>query len=437
MIWRALYTLGLRAAVPFMLVKLWWRGRREPVYRRRIRERFGYYREEPPERPVLWLHAVSVGEARASAALARALGAAHLGYEVLVTCMTAAGRETLKELHGESVHIAWLPYDYPGAVRRFLEHFRPRLGVLMETEIWPNLLAACSAFGVPMLLANARMSEKSARGYGRWAGLGRPALASLAAACAQSEEDKARLRALGAKRVEVSGNLKFDSAPDDAKSAEGGTWRERLGRPVLLLASTREGEEKMLLDALPAWDGKLLVLVVPRHSRRFEEVAALVAKDGFPVSRRSRDPVPASTDRVHLGDTMGEMDFYYAAADVAVIGGSFALRGGQNLIEACAAGAPVVLGPSMFNFAEATRLALEAGAAIQAGDAAAAIREALALLADAGKRAAMGRAGKELCAAHRGATQKHLLLCDELLKEAAAASVTTSVTASVTAPTRD
>ncbi len=435
MIWRALYTLGLRAAVPFMLLKLWWRGRREPLYRRRIRERFGYYREGPPERPVLWLHAVSVGEARASAALARALGAAHLGYEVLVTCMTAAGRETLKELHGESVHIAWLPYDYPGAVRRFLEHFRPRLGVLMETEIWPNLLAACSAYGVPMLLANARMSEKSARGYGRWAGLARPALASLAAVCAQSEEDKARLRALGAKRVEVSGNLKFDSAPDDAKSAEGSVWRERLGRPVLLLASTREGEEKMLLDALPAWDGKLLVLVVPRHSRRFDEVSALVekdgflAKDGFPVSRRSRDPMPASTDRVHLGDTMGEMDFYYAAADVAVIGGSFAPRGGQNLIEACAAGVPVVLGPSMFNFAEATRLALEAGAAVQAGDAAAAMREASGLLADAGKRAAMGRAGKELCAAHRGATQKHLLLCDELLKTAATAAVATSITA--------
>lgn len=435
--WRALYTLALRAAVPFMLLKLWWRGRREPVYRRRIRERFGYYREAPPERPVLWLHAVSVGEARASAALARALGAAHPGCEVLVTCMTAAGRETLKELHGESVHIAWLPYDYPGAVRRFLEHFRPRLGVLMETEIWPNLLAACSAYGVPVVLANARMSEKSARGYALWAGLARPALASLAAVCAQSEEDKARLRALGAKRVEVSGNLKFDSAPDDAKSAEGIAWRERLGRPVLLLASTREGEEKMLLDALPAWDGKLLVLVVPRHPRRFDEVAALVAKDGFPVSRRSRDPVPASTDRVHIGDTMGEMDFYYAAADVAVIGGSFAPRGGQNLIEACAAGAPVVLGPSMFNFAEAARLALEAGAALQAGDAAAAVREALGLLADAGKRAAMGRAGKALCTAHRGATRKHLLLCDELLKAAAAAPVTDSVTASVTGPTRD
>ena len=413
--WRALYTLALSATAPFVLLRLWWRGRRESGYRRRIGERFGRYREAPPERPVLWLHAVSVGEARASAALVRALATANTGYEVLITCMTAAGRETLKELHGESVHIAWLTYDHPGAVRRFLEHFRPRLGVLLETEIWPNLLAACSAYGVPVLLANARMSEKSARRYDRWRGLTRPAVASLSAVCAQSGEDAARLRALGAKRVEVSGNLKFDSAPDDAKRAEGGAWRERLGRPVLLLASTREGEEKMLLEAMPAWDEKLLVLIVPRHPRRFDAVSVLVAKDGFPVSRRSRDPMPASKDRVHLGDTMGEMDFYYAASDVAVIGGSFVPRGGQNLIEACAAGVPVVLGPSMFNSAGATRLALQAGAAIQARDAAAAIREALRLLSNAEERKRMGVAGKQLCDAHRGATQKHLLLCEELL----------------------
>lgn len=408
--WRALYTLTLRAAAPFLLLKLWWRGRREPGYRRRIGERFGHYKEQSPEQPVLWMHAVSVGEARASAALVRALLAANPGSEMLVTCTTAAGREILKELHGESVRIAWLPYDFPGAVCRFLEHFRPRLGVLIETEIWPNLLAACADFGVPVLLANARMSEKSARGYGRWSGLARPALASLQAVCAQSEEHATRLRALGAKRVEVAGNLKFDSAPDEAKRAEGGAWRERLGRPVLLLASTREGEEKLLLEAMPAWDGKSLVLLVPRHRRRFDEVASLSQ------SRRSRGEAPKPEDRVHLGDTMGEMDFYYAAADVAVIGGSFVPRGGQNLIEACAAGVPVVLGPSMFNFAEATRLALEAGAAIQATDAAAAMREASGLLGNSAKRTAMGSAGLHLCEAHRGATQKHLDICRELLK---------------------
>jgi 3-deoxy-D-manno-octulosonic-acid transferase len=407
--WRFLYTLALRAAAPAILLRLWWRGRLEPLYRRRIGERFGWYHEALPSRPVLWVHAVSVGEARASAALVRELARACPGHDLLLTCMTAAGREALKELHGESVRIAWLPYDYPGAVRRFLEHFRPRLALLMETEIWPNLLAACSEFGVPVLLANARMSEKSARAYARWQGLTRPALAALSIACAQSAEDAARLRALGARRVEVGGNLKFDSATDEGKRAAGRAWREALGRRVLLLASTREGEEKLLLGAMPEADGTFLVVVVPRHPRRFDEVAALAQ------SRRSSGRPPRPEDRVHLGDTMGEMDFYYAAADVAVIGGSFLPRGGQNLIEACAAGVPVVFGPSMFNFAEAARLAVEAGAAVQAGDAAGAIREALRLLGNPQAGETMGAAGRRLCESHRGATRNHLLLCEELL----------------------
>jgi len=416
--WRLAYSFLIVAALPFILARLWWRGRREPFYRRRIGERFGHYRDMPSGRPLIWLHAVSVGEARACAELVRALGTAHHGFDLLLTCMTAAGREALRGLHGESVHVAWLPYDYPGAVRRFLEHFRPCLAIMVETEIWPNLIAACGEDGVPVLLANARMSEKSALSYQRWRGLTQPAIAALAIVCAQSGEDAARLRALGARRVEITGNVKFDSIPDEAKRAEGRAWRERLGRPVLLLASTREGEEKALLEALPAWDEKLLVLVVPRHPRRFDEVSAVAQ------SRRSLDPLPASNHRIHLGDTMGDMDFYYAAADVAVIGGSFAPLGGQNLIEACAAGVPVVLGPSMFNFAEATRLALEAGAAIQASDAAGAVREALRLLSNAGERGKMGAAGKKLCDAHRGATQKHLLLCEELLGTATTGAVT-------------
>jgi 3-deoxy-D-manno-octulosonic-acid transferase len=410
--WRLLYTLAIRAALPFILARLWWRGRREPLYRRRIGERFGYYRDPPAGQPALWVHAVSVGEARASAALVRALVAAHPSHALLLTCMTAGGRDALKELHGASVSIAWLPYDYPEAVRRFLEHYRPRLAVLMETEIWPNLVAACSEFGVPVLLANARMSEKSALGYQRWLGLMQPAIASLAVACAQSDEDAARLRALGARRVEVTGNVKFDITPEEAKRNEGKAWRARLARPVLLLASTRDGEERMLLDALPAGDEKLLVVVVPRHARRFDQVAPLSQ------SRRSIEQLPAPTDRVHLGDTMGEMDFYYAAADVAVIGGSFAPLGGQNLIEACAAGVPVIFGPSMFNFSEAARLALESGAAVQAADAADAIGSALRLLSNDEARGKMGAAGKALCVAHRGATQKHLLLCKELLGNA-------------------
>jgi len=410
--WRLLYTAAIVAAMPFVLARLWWRGRREPLYRRHVGERFSEYRDAPSVKPVLWIHAVSVGEARASANLVRALAAAHPECELLLTCMTAAGRETLVELHGVDAHVVWLPYDYPGAVRRFMEHFRPRLALLVETEIWPNLVAACAEWGVPILLANARMSEKSALGYQRWAGLLQPAIAALTVACAQSESDVARLRALGARRVEVSGNLKFDSTPDEAKRGAGRAWRAQLARPVLLLASTREGEEKMLLEALPAWDEKLLVIVVPRHPRRFDEVAV------FSQSRRSRNAVPAPGDQIHLGDSMGEMDFYYAAADAAIIGGSFAPLGGQNLIEACAAGVPVVFGPSMFNFAEAARLALEAKAAIRADDASGAVREALRLLSDPAERERMGAAGAQIRASHRSATKKHLRVCEELLKTA-------------------
>jgi len=405
---RQLYTALLRLALPALLLRLWWRGRREPGYRRFIGERLGRYASSKREK-LVWVHAVSVGEARAAAPLVQMLRKALPEHAMLMTCTTAAGRETLKQVYGESVLVAYLPYDFPETVQRFLEHFRPRLGVLMETEVWPNLLAACAANGVPVLLANARMSEKSARGYARWPGITRAAFASLAAVCAQSAADAQRLRALGARNVAVTGNLKFDVEPDARQLEAGHAWHAALARPVLLLASTREGEEKLLLDGVPP-GGKWLVVIVPRHPQRFDEVAALAQ------SRRTRTPAPAPQDRVHLGDTMGEMAFYFAACDVAVIGGSFLPLGGQNLIEALAAGAPVVIGPSIFNFAEATRLALEAGAAIQAPDARAGINEALSLLGNAKKRDAMSEAGKRLCAEHRGATGRHLAVCLNLIR---------------------
>ncbi len=414
--WRALYTLLFYMALPFALAKLWWRGRSEPLYRRRIGERFGYYRDQPGE-ALIWVHAVSVGEARGSALLVRALAEEFPGCEILVTCGTASGRETLKGLHGESVTVAWLPWDLPGSARRFLEHFRPRLGILVETEIWPNLVAACREFQVPVLLANARMSEQSARGYARFPGLARPAFGALGAVCAQSGEDAERLRALGARAVEVTGNLKFDASPDAAKLALGAAFRAALGvRGVLLLASTREGEEAVLLDALGTVPQGTLLIVVPRHPKRFDEVADLLAARGLAVARRSAGMHALDAAAVLLGDTMGEMDFYFAAADVAVMGGSFAPLGGQNLIEACAAGVPVVVGPHMFNFAEATRLALDAGAALQESDAAHALARAGALLADPKRRRAMGEAGKKLCEAHRGATARHVQACAALIR---------------------
>jgi 3-deoxy-D-manno-octulosonic-acid transferase len=397
---RQLYTIGLRLALPFILLRLWWRGRREPGYREGVTERFGIYTGRQPEK-VLWVHAVSVGEARAAAPLVRALKALLPDHAVLMTCTTAAGRETLRQVYGDSVLAAFLPYDYPESVEGFLKRWSPRLGVLMETELWPNLLAFCAKHGVPVVLANARMSEKSALRYRRWRALMGPGIRSLAAVCAQSEADAERLRSLGATRVVVTGNLKFDVALDAGQLTAGREWKAKVGRPVLLLASTREGEEKILIEALPA-RFECLVVVVPRHPQRFDEVAQ------WTDARRTSKEIPSPNDKVYLGDTMGEMAFYYAACDVAVIGGSVLPLGGQNLIEALAAGVPVIVGPSMFNFAEPTRLALEAGAAIQVTDAAAAIGQAVELLSNPEKRREMGEAGKRLCEAHRGATEKHL-----------------------------
>ena len=404
---RFLYTVALHLALPFALLRIWWRGRAEPGYRESVAERFGHYESDRPDR-LVWVHAVSVGEARAAQPLVARLATLFPDCRVLVTCTTAAGRETIRQVYGESVLAAYLPYDVPWAVQSFLEYFRPRLAVLMETEVWPNLIAGCVGNSIPVLLANARLSATSASGYRRWERLARPAFAALGAVCAQSAADAERLSALGARNVQVTGSLKFDVHPDETQIAAGREWRRELGRDVVLLASTRETEESMLLAHWPEKAAALLV-IVPRHPRRFDEVSQ------WAQSRRSREPRPGAGERVHLGDTMGEMAFYYGACDVAVIGGSFAPLGGQNLIEALAVGAPVIVGPHMFNFSEATQLALQAGAAVQVADAAAAMGEAQRLLKDGERRRAMNEAGTALCAAHRGATDRHVEVCRRVL----------------------
>ena len=412
---RAAYTILVWLALPVALLRLFLRARREPRYRERIGERFGVH-ASPPGRPVIWVHCVSVGEARASVPLARGLLARNPGAMLLATCSTAAGREALEALWGDQARIAWLPWDEPFAVRRFLAFFRPRLAVLMETEVWFNLIAACAANAIPLALANARMSEKSARGYAMLGALAQPAFAALDAVCAQSEADAQRLRALGARAAAVSGNLKFDLLPDAAQASAGAALKRSLGgRPVLLLASTREGEEAALLDAIGANAMRgLLVIIVPRHPRRFDEVADLVAGRGLALSRRSAGGAVAAD--VLLGDTMGEMAFYYALADVVVMGGSVLPFGSHNLIEPLAQGVPVVLGPSDYNFSEAARAATETGAAVRAADAAGVMRAALSLIADGARRREMGEAGVALCAAHRGATARQLDTIAALLR---------------------
>ncbi len=413
---RSAYSLLLRLATPVYVARLWWRGAREPVYRQHLAQRLGFDgAAHAPGR--LWLHAVSLGETRAAAPLIEQLRAQRPGLRLLLTHGTATGREAGQALLQPGDAQAWLPYDTPGAVRRFVRHHQPALGVLMETEVWPNLLHEARAAGVPMVLANARLSERSAAKGRRLAALMHPAMACFTQVLAQTEADAARLRASGAQQVQVLGNLKFDMTPRPELLALGQAWGRAAGRPVVLAAVTREGEEAPLLQAwraLPA--PRPLLWVVPRHPQRFDEVAALVGQAGFTLSRRSAwaSNTPSSADAeadVWLGDTLGEMPAFYAAAGVALLGGSFAPLGGQNLIEAAACGCPVVMGPHTFNFAQAAELALAAGAAVRVDGIAAGVTQAVAI--------ARGHEGTErpegarwssralaFAATHRGAAQR-------------------------------
>ncbi|MEQ1600219.1 MAG: lipid IV(A) 3-deoxy-D-manno-octulosonic acid transferase [Methylophilaceae bacterium] len=370
---RILYTLLLYLLLPFVPLKLLWRGLRQPEYLHHWAERFGYF----PRRsvtPLIWMHCVSVGETRAAAPLVEALQQRYPQYCILLTHATPTGRATSEQLFGKRVERAYLPYDVPGAVQRFLCHFQPQLGLLMETELWFNLIAACKQRDIPLLLVNARMSEKSARGYARVARLSAQGLQKLDAIAAQSEADARRLRKLGAERVEVSGNLKFDISPPRNALGQGLRLRELIGikRPVFLAASTREGEEVIILDALQALNiPDLVTIVVPRHPQRFDEVAKLLKQCGIDYVRRSHLQINANENEsrvknasIILGDSMGEMFVYYAACDIAFIGGSLLPLGGQNLIEACIMGKPVLVGPHTFNFTQATEQALRAGAAL-------------------------------------------------------------------------
>ena len=408
---RGAYSALLRLIAPAYIGKLLWRGRREPLYQHAIRERFGFYGSEPLAPGALWLHAVSLGETRAAQALVDALRAQHPGLRLVLTSGTATGHEAGKALLRDGDMHTWLPYDSPGATRRFLRHFRPAAGVLMETEIWPNVLETARQAGVPMVLANARLSEKSARRGQRFAALLGPAVTSLHAALAQTHADATRLRQAGVSDVEVCGNLKFDMVIDPVLQQQGRAWRAQLGRPVMLGTSTREGEEASLLRAwqvLPV-DQRGLLLIVPRHPQRFDEVAALVKAAGLRLARRSdwgdTPPQDALEADVWLGDSMREMPLYYGLSDVALLGGSFAPLGGQNLIEAAACGCPVVMGPHTFNFAEAATLSLAAGASLRVTNMDEGVARAADLLIP-GKRDTFAANALAFASAHQGAARR-------------------------------
>ena len=408
---RRVYALLLHLLTPAYLLRLRLRGRAEPGYRERVAERFGAYAEAPGAGYV-WVHAVSLGETRAAAALIDALRVERPGMRLLLTHGTATGREAGRDLLRDGDRQTWLPFDTPGAVRRFFAQYRPAVGVLMETEVWPNLLLAAREHGVPMVLANARLSVRSAaRSFLRGARLTpllRPAIDSLALVLAQTADDAQRIRAAGAREVEVSGNLKFDLTPDAAQLAQGAAWRAALGRDVVLAAITREGEEALLLAAWgrsPVPDA--LLLIVPRHPQRFDEVASLVAAANLTLARRSAwqdmPPPEAMQAQVWLGDSMREMALYYASARLALLGGSFAPLGGHNLIEAAACGCPLLMGPSTFNFKQAAELSLAAGASLRVADMDAGVAEVNRLLRDPARLAQLSARALEFAAAHRGA----------------------------------
>jgi 3-deoxy-D-manno-octulosonic-acid transferase len=411
-----LYSWLLTLAQPLLRAKLARRGAHEAGYLEAIDERFGHY-GAPAGEGYVWLHAVSLGETRAAAILIERLRAEMPGMQLLLTHGTATGRaEGARLLRAGDVQ-AWLPWDTAPIVDRFLKHFKPRVGILMETEVWPQLALRCKALGVPLVLANGRLSAKSLLQAQRLAWIALPAYRALTAVYAQTIADAQRFGQLGAPVQGVFGNLKFDATPDAAQLARGQAWRVGTGKPVVMFASSREGEEQLLLEQMAAQRATdapaataVQWLIVPRHPQRFDEVAALAAQHGFSVSRRSAwgtdgaaRPQPAD---VWIGDSLGEMALYYGLSDAALLGGSFAALGGQNLIEAAACGCPVIMGPSTFNFAEAAELAQEAGAAMRVMDIHQGVTSGVDLARNAPRREAMSRAAARFSAEHRGAAAK-------------------------------
>ena len=431
-----IYSLLMRLGQPLLRRKLARRGGQEAGYLEAVEERFGVYSQPAEPKPELvWLHAVSLGETRTAAVLLEALRAQHPGLRILLTHGTATGRAEGAGLIGPGDIQVWQPWDSADAVAAFFKHFKPRLGLLMETEVWPNTVAAARALAIPLLLVNGRLSDKSLQQALRMAPLSRPAYGALAAVYAQTEGDAQRFGRLGAKVAGVFGNLKFDGTPDAGQLAQGRAWRQALNRsasgrsapPVLMFASSRDGEEEpffwqimalaqqrraqtainSVADSVPA---SCRFLIVPRHPQRFDEVQALAEKLGLRVSRRSSwlagpaDSAEALQADLWLGDSVGEMALYYALSDVALLGGSFAPLGGQNLIEAAACGCPVVMGPHTFNFAEAAEQAATVGAARRVADLPQALQAALQLLGDRQSRAGAVSASLAFAARNRGAT---------------------------------
>lgn len=417
---RYLYTLLLYLSLPLVLLRLLWRSIRAPEYRRRWGERFGRF-PSPARSGGLWIHAVSVGEAQAAAPLIRRLLDEHPDLPLVVTTTTPTGSARVRALFPEQVFHVYLPYDIPLALNGFLRRVRPCMLVMMETEVWPNLLARCHRAGIPTILANARMSESSARGYARFRRFSRETFGRISLVAAQSEADAGRFVRLGvpASAVVVTGSIKFDIQIPASLLERAEAVRRAWGdRPVWLAASTHEGEDEPILEAhrrLLEWDPGVLLVLVPRHPERFERVAQLCQRLGFDVARRSLSEAVTAQTQVFLGDTMGELTLFIGAADVAFVGGSLVPVGGHNLLEPAAFGVPVLIGPHMFNFAEISRMMLAARAAVQVGNSAQLAVQAESWLGNASQRAEAGERGRNLVLQNRGALERLYALLEQRL----------------------
>ena len=404
-----IYSLLIRIVLPFVLLRLWWQGRKAPALREDWRHRLGLVPKL--QGPVIWVHAVSVGETIAAGPMVRRLLARNLGATILMTAMTDTGLAQARKMFGDQVAYAYAPYDTPGAIRRFLSRVNPRILVIMETEIWPNMIRQCRHKHVPVFLINARLSERSARGYERVRGVVAPIIRSISWVAAQAEKDAERFRRIGVSpdKVEVTGSVKFDVDIPDAVRASAVALKQVLaGRPVWVAGSTHAGEDEQLLEAhrsVLVRHPDALLIVVPRHPERFDTVADVIERQGFSLARRSQNESPADV-QVYLGDTMGELMMLYGASDIAFVGGSLIERGGHNPLEPAAWGMPVFSGPHVFNFETVYQRLLEDTGVRLIANAHELARELSELMADESVRVGRGERALAVVNRNRGALDK-------------------------------
>lgn len=422
---RWFYSLFFYMCLPLVLGRLWWRARKAPAYALRWRERFGFVCARTNGQPLIWVHAVSVGESLAALPLIEQLQRRYPNYDLLVTTTTPTGSERVISALGESVLHVYAPYDLPDCLHRFIRRLGPSLAIIMETELWPNTIAACRQHQIPVLLANGRLSEKSARGYKRFLWLVKPMLQAMSTITVQHADDAERFTSLGvdAKQLVVTGNIKFDLTLDEdvvaLALANRLRWQGSKSRPILLAASTHQGEDTLLLEAFATLlqsHPDLLLVLVPRHPERFDRVAQEAA-GGFRVQRHSKGGAIELQTQVLVGDTMGELMAFIGASDVVFMGGTWVNNGGHNFIEPAAWAKPIVSGPSLFNFSEVSRLLIDAGALEVVSSPAQLVAVVGGLLAAPEQAQAMGVAAKQVAEANRGALERLLSEVDSLLSE--------------------